>query len=134
MRTITERQTPLQVQDQQSDLAAMLEVIHHFMVQEDQNSPDAMNIPCVLKKAASLFDGGYTIGGLVGNGDSFVLRDANGIRPAYYYIDDEVVVAGSERAAIRTTFNVGENEVMELMPGNALIVKAHGEVSVEPST
>ena len=67
----------------------------------------------------------------IGNGDSFVLRDANGIRPAYYYIDDEVVVAASERAAIRTTFNVGENEVHELMPGNALIVASHGEISVK---
>jgi amidophosphoribosyltransferase len=68
---------------------------------------------------------------LIGNGDSFVLRDANGIRPAYYYIDDEVIVAGSERAAIRTAFNVGENEVHELPPGNALMVKAHGEYKVE---
>ncbi len=115
----------------ESDLAAMLEVIHHFIVKEDGETPEKLNLGCILKKAASLFDGGYTIGGLIGNGDSFVLRDANGIRPAYYYIDDEVVVAASERAAIRTTFNVGENEVHELMPGNALIVAAHGEISVE---
>jgi amidophosphoribosyltransferase len=115
----------------QSDLAAMLEVIYHFISREDNENPGKLNIPCILRKAASLFDGGYTIGGLIGNGDSFVLRDANGIRPAYYYIDDEVIVAGSERAAIRTTFNVGENEVNELMPGNALIVAAHGEYSIE---
>ncbi|GEO09640.1 amidophosphoribosyltransferase [Segetibacter aerophilus] len=115
----------------QSDLAAMLEVIHHFLVKADTENPEKLNLGCVLKEAASLFDGGYTIGGLIGNGDSFVLRDANGIRPAYYYIDDEVIVAGSERAAIRTTFNVGENEVHELMPGNALIVEAHGEYRVE---
>jgi amidophosphoribosyltransferase len=115
----------------QSDLAAMLEIIHHFIVKEDNENPGKLNIASILRKAASLFDGGYTIGGLLGNGDSFVLRDANGIRPAYYYIDDEVVVAGSERAAIRTTFNVGENEVLELMPGNALIVDAHGEITVE---
>jgi amidophosphoribosyltransferase len=115
----------------QSDLAAMLEVIHHYLVKEDTDNPDKLDIASVLRKSASLFDGGYTIGGLIGNGDSFVLRDANGIRPAYYYIDDEVVVAGSERAAIRTTFNVGENEVHELMPGNALIVEAHGEYKVE---
>jgi amidophosphoribosyltransferase len=115
----------------QSDLAAMLEVIHHFIVKEDEENPGTLNIGCILKKAASLFDGGFTIGGLVGNGDSFVLRDANGIRPAYYYIDDEVVVAASERAAIRTTFNVGENEVHELMPGNALIVASHGEITVQ---
>ncbi|HKG68175.1 MAG TPA: hypothetical protein VKA92_04860, partial [Segetibacter sp.] len=115
----------------QSDLAAMLEVIHHFIVKEDDENPGTLNLGCILRKAASLFDGGFTIGGLVGNGDSFVLRDANGIRPAYYYIDDEVVVAASERAAIRTTFNVGENEVHELMPGNALIVASHGEITVQ---
>ena len=115
----------------QSDLAAMLEVIHFFMAKEDAENPEKLNLASVLRNAASLFDGGYTIGGLVGNGDSFVLRDANGIRPAYYYIDDEVVVAASERAAIRTTFNVGENEVQELMPGHALIVEAHGEYKVE---
>lgn len=115
----------------QSDLAAMLEVIHHFLVKEDSENPGNLDIASVLRKAASLFDGGYTIGGLIGNGDSFVLRDAHGIRPAYYYIDDEVIVAGSERAAIRTAFNVGENEVHELMPGNALIVQNHGEYKVE---
>ncbi len=74
----------------------------------------------------SLFDGGFTVGGLVGNGDSFVFRDAHGIRPAYYYVNDEVVVAASERAAIRTVFNVGENEVQELMLRQGLIVKADG--------
>ncbi|WP_018617417.1 amidophosphoribosyltransferase [Segetibacter koreensis] len=115
----------------QSDLAAMLEVIHHYIVKEDEENPGKLNLGCILKKAASLFDGGFTIGGLLGNGDSFVLRDANGIRPAYYYMDDEVVVAASERAAIRTTFNVGENEVKELMPGNALIVASHGEITVQ---
>ena len=82
----------------------------------------------MLKKAAALFDGGFTIGGLIGNGDSFVLTRCHGIRPAYYYIDDEVIVAASERAAIRTTFNVGENEVHELMPGNALIVKSRWQL------
>ena len=115
----------------QSDLAAMLEVVYHFLIKEDEENEDKIDIPSVLQKATSLFDGGYTIGGLIGNGDSFVMRDAHGIRPAYYYIDDEVVVAASERAAIRTSFNVGENEVLELMPGNALIVKADGEYSVE---
>jgi amidophosphoribosyltransferase len=115
----------------QSDLAAMLEVIHYYLVQEDMQNPEKLDVASVLRRSASLFDGGYTIGGLIGNGDSFVLRDANGIRPAYYYIDDEVIVAASERAAIRTTFNVGENEVHELMPGNALIVKSHGEYTVQ---
>ena len=111
----------------QSDLAAMMEVVHYFLVKEDEinnESPDLVN---VLKKSAALFDGGYTIGGLIGNGHSFVMRDANGIRPAYYYINDDFIVAASERAAIRTTFNVGENEVKELMPGCALITDNKGE-------
>lgn len=111
----------------QSDLAAMMEVVHHFLVQADDETPNQPNIKKVLQKAAPLFDGGYHIGGLVGNGHSFVMRDAHGIRPAYYYINDEVIVAASERAAIRTTFNVGENEVLELMPGMALLVDPHGD-------
>ena len=115
----------------QSDLAAMMEVIHHFLVKADEESPGDLDILNVLRKAVALFDGGYTVGGLLGNGNSFVFRDAHGIRPAYYYIDDDVVVAASERAAIRTVFNVGENEVKELMPGKAVIVRADGNVTVE---
>lgn len=115
----------------QSDLAAMMEVVHHFLSKEDDKQPNAADISAVLKKATPLFDGGYTIGGLIGNGDSFVMRDAHGIRPAYYYIDDEVIVAASERAAIRTSFNVGENEVLELMPGTALLVSHTGDYKIE---
>ncbi len=115
----------------QSDLAAMLEVIHHFLGREDDAQPNEANILNVLKKATPLFDGGYTIGGLLGNGYSFVTRDAHGIRPAYYYIDEEVIVAASERASIRTTFNVAENEVLELMPAHALIVDDKGNYSIE---
>ena len=115
----------------QSDLAAMMEVVHHYLVKEDDANPNNANISNVLKSAAPVFDGGYTIGGLIGNGHSFVMRDAHGIRPAYYYINDEVIVAASERAAIRTTFNVGENEVQELMPGTALIVDDLGNYTIE---
>ncbi|MFY7838966.1 MAG: amidophosphoribosyltransferase [Lacibacter sp.] len=115
----------------QSDLAAMMEVVHHFLVKEDEVNPNNPSVLNVLKKATPLFDGGYTIGGMTGNGASFVMRDAHGIRPAYYYIDDEVIVAASERAAIRTTFNVGENEVLELMPGQALIVESNGHYHIE---
>ncbi len=115
----------------QSDLAAMMEVIHHFLSIEDDKQPNNANIAKALRKAAILFDGGFTVGGLVGNGSGFVLRDAHGIRPAYYYINDDVIVAASERAAIRTSFNVGENEVCELMPGNALIVSGNGEYGIE---
>lgn len=115
----------------QSDLAAMMEVIHHFLVNEDETTPQQPDILKVLRKATSLFDGGFTVGGLLGNGDSFVFRDAHGIRPAYYYMDEDVIVAASERAAIRTVFNVGENEVKELMPGKGIIVMADGEVKIE---
>ncbi|MCX6313180.1 MAG: amidophosphoribosyltransferase [Sphingobacteriales bacterium] len=115
----------------QSDLAAMMEVLHHFVVKADIAFPGQMDIVKVLKKAVPLFDGGFHFSGLLGNGDAFVMRDAHGIRPSYYYINDDVIVAASERAAIRTTFNVGENEVRELMPGNALIVKADGSYSIE---
>ncbi|MFT4203458.1 MAG: amidophosphoribosyltransferase [Chitinophagaceae bacterium] len=115
----------------QSDLAAMMEVIHHFLVEEDDNCPNCANIAKVLKKATPLFDGGYTIGGLVGNGSSFVMRDANGIRPAYYYIDDEIIIAASERSSIRTTFNIGPDLVEELMPGHALIVDENGNYNIE---
>jgi amidophosphoribosyltransferase len=117
--------------EKQSDLAAMMEVIHHFLVIEESKNPNSPNIVEVLKQSVPMFDGGFTIGGLVGNGYSFIMRDAHGIRPAYYYIDGEVIVAASERAAIRTTFNVGENEVLELMPGTALIVDDKGGYTIE---
>jgi len=115
----------------QSDLAAMMEVVHHLIVKEDEANPDSMSISSVLKKSFKHFDGGYHVSGLLGNGDSFVIRDPHGIRPSYYYINDEIIVAASERSAIRTTFNLGENEVHELMPGNAIIVKNDGTYSIE---
>jgi amidophosphoribosyltransferase len=115
----------------QSDLAAMMEVLYHFIVKADEAFPGQMDIVKVLKKAIPLFDGGFNFSGMLGNGDAFVIRDAHGIRPSYYYISDDVIVAASERAAIRTAFNLAENEVKELMPGNALIVKADGDFSIE---
>jgi amidophosphoribosyltransferase len=115
----------------QSDLAAMMEVIHHFLVKADEETPESLDVTGLLRKAVPLFDGGFTVGGLIGNGDAFVFRDANGIRPAYYYINEEIVVAASERSAIRTVFNVGENEVLELMPGMGLIAKSDGQVLIE---
>ncbi|MCW3092189.1 MAG: amidophosphoribosyltransferase [Ferruginibacter sp.] len=115
----------------QSDLAAMMEVLHHFMVKADEAFPGKLDIKKVLKKAVPLFDGGFNFCGLVGNGSAFVMRDAHGIRPSYYYVNDDVIVAASERAAIRTAFNVGENEVQELMPGCALLVQLDGSYQVE---
>jgi amidophosphoribosyltransferase len=115
----------------QSDLAAMMEVIHHFLVKADEVTPGQIDIAAVLKKAVPLFDGGFHFGGITGSGDAFLMRDAHGIRPAYYYANDEVVVGASERAAIRTAFNLEENEVQELMPGHALLVNPDGNYRIE---
>lgn len=114
-----------------SDLAAMMEVFYHFLVKEDEMHPEQPDLKNVLRQSAPLFDGGYHVAGIIGNGDAFALRDANGIRPSYYYISDEVIVAASERAAIRTAFNLGENEVKELMPGEALLAYANGSYAIE---
>lgn len=113
-----------------SDLAAMIELFQTFLNKEDDASPGHLDIKKVLKKTLPHLDGGFHVAGMTGNGIGFVFRDAHGIRPSYYYINDEVVVAASERAAIRTTFNVGENEVQELMPGQALIVNEKGEIEI----
>ena len=113
-----------------SDLAAMIEVVHGFLCKADEADPQGYDIKEVLKKSVSLFDGGFHVAGLTGNGTGFVFRDAHGIRPSYYYVNEEVIVAASERAAIRTTFNVGENEVQELMPGEALIVYENGDYEI----
>ncbi|MCH5716512.1 amidophosphoribosyltransferase [Niabella hibiscisoli] len=115
----------------QSDLAAMMEIVHKHLVDADEASPAKPDIKNVLKEVIPQFDGGFTVGGVTGDGVGFVFRDPHGIRPCYYYVDDDVIVAASERAAIRTTFNVGENEVKELMPGNALIVHEDGSFEIE---
>ncbi len=117
--------------EKQSDLAAMMEVLYHFLVKADEENPGNPNIVDMLRKAVPLFDGGFHVAGITGNGDAFAVRDAHGIRPSYYYVNDEIIVAASERAAIRTAFNLEENEVQELMPGMALIAKADGSYSIE---
>jgi amidophosphoribosyltransferase len=117
--------------ERQSDLAAMMEVLYHFLIEADESNPDKLDVVKVLKKAVPFFDGGFNFCGLIGNGNAFVMRDGHGIRPSYYYADDEVIVAASERAAIRTVFNVGENEVQELMPGNALLVDPQGNYTIQ---
>ena len=89
-----------------------------------------LNIEKMLKKSAKNWDGGYAMAGLLGHGDAFVLRDPAGIRPAYYYKDDEVVVVASERPVIQTVFNVGFEDVKEIDPGNALILKKDGGMSI----
>jgi len=112
----------------ESDLGAMIETIHEALCEADDSNPDQLNLETILKKATINFDGGFVCSGLVGNGDSFVLRDAHGIRPAYYFCNDEIVVAASERPAIMTSFHVALEEVKELQPGHALIVDAQGKV------
>ena len=85
----------------------------------------------ILKKASNRWDGGYVIGGLLGHGDSFVFRDPNGIRPAFYYKDEEIVVVASERPAIQTAFNLKLNQIKELSPGNAIVIKSSGKVKIK---
>ena len=89
-----------------------------------------LNIEKILKKSAKNWDGGYAMAGLLGHGDAFVFRDPAGIRPAYYYKDDEVVVVASERPVIQTVFNVAFSAVKEIEPGNALILKKNGSMSI----
>ncbi len=113
-------------EERTSDLGAMIETVHHYLCQEEALSPENPNIARVLQQATSKFDGGFVCGGLVGNGSSFVMRDKNGIRPAYYYQDDEVIVVASERPAIQTTFNLQIEDIKELEPGHAVIVDADG--------
>ena len=91
---------------------------------------DNLDIASVLKNASPEWDGGFVICGATGSGDMFALRDANGIRPAFYYIDDEVVVVASERPVIQTVFNVRRADVNELTPGSAVIVSKAGDVEV----
>lgn len=132
-----------------ADTVTVMEKIGHFLddevtdlYQECKNeglskreaSPviaERLNLVRVLKRASRGWDGGYAMAGLLGHGDSFVLRDPAGIRPAYFYEDDEIVVVASERPVIQTTFNVPFNQIKELQPGNALIIKKSGIVSEE---
>ncbi|WP_223551763.1 amidophosphoribosyltransferase [Aestuariivivens sp. NBU2969] len=92
---------------------------------------ERLKVSKILKRAAKNWDGGYAMAGLIGHGDSFVLRDPAGIRPTYHYQDDEVVVVASERPVIQTVFNVPFEEVKELDPGHAIIIKKSGKVSIK---
>ena len=92
---------------------------------------ERLNISKILRKAAKNWDGGYAMAGMLGHGDAFVLRDPAGIRPAFFYEDDEIVVVASERPVIQTVFNVPLEEIKELTAGSAIIVKKSGETSIE---
>jgi len=132
---------------EKADTVTVMEKIGHFLDEENQALFDkfkalgysyeeiseliAKNIDVqkILQQASEDWDGGYLMSGLFGHGDSFVFRDPNGIRPGYWYEDDEVVVVASERAAIQTAFNVRYVNTRELQPGHALIVTKNGEVA-----
>ncbi|MEM0932570.1 MAG: amidophosphoribosyltransferase, partial [Bacteroidota bacterium] len=90
-----------------------------------------LNVAKILRKSSKNWDGGYAMAGLLGHGDAFVFRDPAGIRPAYFYKDEEIVVVASERPAIQTVFNVPYNSVKELDPGHAIIIKKKGKVHLE---
>ena len=85
----------------------------------------------ILKKSSKDWDGGYVIGGMIGHGDSFILRDPAGIRPAFYYKDEEVIVVASERPAIQTAFNLKLDDINEVPPGNALLINRKGELTIK---
>jgi amidophosphoribosyltransferase len=132
-----------------SDTVTVLEKIGYFLDKEnetiykelrekesDKNAiakevAKRINIHNILQRATHKFDGGYAIGGLIGNGDAFVLRDPHGIRPAFYYADEEIVMVASERPVIQTTIRTDTSTVKELMPGEAIIIKNDGSYSIE---
>jgi len=132
-----------------TDTVTVMEKIGHFLEDEVSelylkakeagfNKKDAspfieenLDLQKVLQRSSKNWDGGYAMAGLVGHGDAFVLRDPSGIRPTYYYQDDEVVVVASERPVIQTVFNVDIDKVKELDRGHALIIKKSGETSVQ---
>jgi amidophosphoribosyltransferase len=134
---------------ERSDTMTVLEKIGHFLdvendrlaqihrqlgYTEQQITPiigEKMDIRSILAQSAADFDGGYALAGLIGHGDAFVLRDPSGIRPAFWYADDEVVVVASERPAIQTAFHVKTDQINELRPGHALIVRKNGSFSEE---
>ena len=129
-----------------SDTVTVMENIGHFLDEavikiykklrkEGFSKPDAskiigkqLDIPKVLKKAIKNWDGGYVIGGMIGHGDAFVVRDPSGIRPAYFYHDDEVAVVASERPVIQTVFNTAFEDINEIDPGNCVIIKKDGKI------
>ena len=131
---------------EKADTVTILEKIGHFLDEENQRVfkkykqkkfnkqeiskkiESEISLVEILKKSAKHWDGGYVICGIMGHGDSFALRDPNGIRPGYYYADDEVVVIASERPVIQTSFNVNINSIKEIGRGNALIIKKSGQV------
>lgn len=100
-------------------------------IEISQRIGEELDIETILTSSAKKWDGGYVMAGLIGHGDAFVLRDENGIRPCYYYYDDEIAVVASERPVIMTTFNKPLTEIKELEPGHAIIIKKNGQISIK---
>lgn len=119
------------IPESDSDLAAVLEIIHHYQKKNYTENNGILNWQEILRASTGLFDGGFAIEGMVGNGDSFLLRDKHGIRPLYYYIDDEVIAAASERPTLMTAFNCTLDKIIELTAGNALIIGANGSYDIK---
>ncbi|MEM8585342.1 MAG: amidophosphoribosyltransferase, partial [Bacteroidota bacterium] len=134
---------------EKSDTVTVLEKIGHFLDDEVDRlhawyKPDGysnqeindliaknLDVARLLRRASRKFDGGYVMGGMIGHGDAFVLRDPAGIRPAFYYHDDEIVAVASERPALQTVFDIHVDDMAEVEPGHALIIKQDGRVSME---
>jgi len=134
---------------ERTDTVTVLEKIGHFLDDENQilfdkyknegfsneeishQIAEHIDVASILRRSAKTWDGGYTISGIFGHGDAFVMRDPVGIRPAFYYHDDEIVIVTSERPAIQTAFNIPLESVKEIKPGHALIIKKNGTVSEE---
>jgi amidophosphoribosyltransferase len=132
-----------------ADTVTVMEKIGHFLDDEvtkeykklkkkgfskQEASPmiaENIKVSKILKKATKNFDGGYVISGMLGHGDAFLMRDPNGIRPAYFFQNDEFVVAASERPAIQTVFDVPFEEIQEVLPGHSLIIKKNGTTSMK---
>lgn len=139
-----------QYPNERSDTITVLEKLGHFLDDEVERlfnwyKPegyssqeindlifDNLDIQRLLRRATKEFDGGYTMAGMIGHGDAFVMRDPSGIRPAFYYKDDEVAVVASERPAIQTAFNIHVSKVEEVPPAHAFIIKRSGLVSIQP--
>ena len=132
---------------EKADTVTVMEKIGHFLDEENQSLfkkyhseglshteitariVQNLDITKILKDATKKFDGGYAMAGLIGHGDAFVLRDPNGIRPAFYYCDDEIAVVTSERPAIQTAFNVPIEKIKEIKPGHVLVIKKNGKIA-----
>jgi len=137
---------------EKSDTVTVLEKLGHFLddevqrlynwfkadgydnVEINEHIIEHLDIQRFLRRACKKFDGGYVMAGMIGHGDAFVIRDPNGIRPAFYYRDEEIVVVASERPPIQTALGVRWNTIQEIKPGHALIIKKNGDVTELPYT